>query len=75
MVDRVLAERASFGRSDELFDVAVFGFTSPGGSGTNLVTSCAEAGATWWLESLSPMRGSLESLLAVVEAGPPGTWR
>ena len=30
-----------------------------------------DAGVTWWLESLSPMRGSLDELRRIVEAGPP----
>jgi len=29
------------------------------------------AGATWWLESVSPMRGSFADLRAIAEAGPP----
>jgi hypothetical protein len=39
--------------------------------GPDGIQAYAEAGATWWLESLSPMRGSLDELLAIVEAGPP----
>jgi alkanesulfonate monooxygenase SsuD/methylene tetrahydromethanopterin reductase-like flavin-dependent oxidoreductase (luciferase family) len=70
-VERVMAERAAIGRQDEPFDVAVFGYSDPGGAG--LVASYAEHGATWWLESLSPMRGSVGALLAVVEGGPPRT--
>ena len=31
----------------------------------------ADAGATWWLESLSPMRGSVDDLEAIVRSGPP----
>jgi alkanesulfonate monooxygenase SsuD/methylene tetrahydromethanopterin reductase-like flavin-dependent oxidoreductase (luciferase family) len=69
-VERVQAERSAIGRQDERFDVAVFGFADPGGAA--LVASYAEHGATWWLESLSPMRGSTDELLAIVEAGPPG---
>jgi hypothetical protein len=30
-----------------------------------------EAGVTWWLESLSPMRAPLDELRRVIEAGPP----
>lgn len=69
MVERVRIERADIGRMERPFDVAVFAFSAPGGS--DLVRAYAEAGATWWLESLSPMRGSLEELLAIVEVGPP----
>jgi alkanesulfonate monooxygenase SsuD/methylene tetrahydromethanopterin reductase-like flavin-dependent oxidoreductase (luciferase family) len=69
MVERVRSERATLGRAEEPFDVAVFGFSEPGGS--ELVASYAERGATWWLESLSPMRGTVEALDALVTAGPP----
>jgi hypothetical protein len=51
------------------FDIAVFGFSEP--SGTDAVAAFGAAGATWWLESLSPMRGSIDELLARIEAGPP----
>jgi hypothetical protein len=68
-VERVEAERAVLGRSEAPFDVALFAdsrFVGPDG-----IQAYGEAGATWWLESLSPMRGSLDELLAIVEAGPP----
>jgi alkanesulfonate monooxygenase SsuD/methylene tetrahydromethanopterin reductase-like flavin-dependent oxidoreductase (luciferase family) len=71
MVERVRLERVALGRSQEPFDIAVFGFTGPGRPGGAVVRAFADAGATWWLESLSPMRGSLEALLTIVEAGPP----
>jgi hypothetical protein len=29
------------------------------------------AGATWWLESIHGKRGSLDEMMARVEAGPP----
>jgi alkanesulfonate monooxygenase SsuD/methylene tetrahydromethanopterin reductase-like flavin-dependent oxidoreductase (luciferase family) len=69
MVGRVDEELASLGRADAPFDVAVFGLSDQSGAG--LVRSYAAQGATWWLESLSPMRGSLDELLAIVEGGPP----
>lgn len=72
MVERVHAERATAGRARGPYDIAVFGFTDPGEPGRTVVRAYTDAGATWWLESLSPMRGSLEALLAIVEAGPPG---
>ena len=31
----------------------------------------AAVGVTWWLESLSGLRGSFDELLVRVEAGPP----
>jgi hypothetical protein len=64
-----MAERTALGREADPFDVAVFGFNDAGDAA--LVQSYADLGATWWLESLSPMRGSLDELMAVVEAGPP----
>jgi hypothetical protein len=72
MVERVHAERAAAGRARDPYDIAAFGFTDPGEPGRAVVRAFADAGATWWLESLSPMRGSLEALLTIVEAGPPG---
>jgi alkanesulfonate monooxygenase SsuD/methylene tetrahydromethanopterin reductase-like flavin-dependent oxidoreductase (luciferase family) len=69
MVDRVNAERAVAGRLEDPFDVALFAFSEP--SEQAFVRAYADAGATWWLESLSPMRGSMDQLLARVEAGPP----
>lgn len=71
LVDRVQAERAALGRTGEPFDIAVFAFSDPGPAGADLARGYAEAGATWWLESLSGMRGPVDSLLARVEAGPP----
>jgi hypothetical protein len=65
-----LGEREATGRSGP-FDVAVFGRTDRADSGA--VAAFADAGATWWLESLSPMRGTVEGLLEVVEEGPPGS--
>jgi alkanesulfonate monooxygenase SsuD/methylene tetrahydromethanopterin reductase-like flavin-dependent oxidoreductase (luciferase family) len=69
MVDRVHAEQALAGHAGAPFDVALFGFSEPGGA--EVVAGFEAAGATWWLESLSPMRGSLDRLIARVEAGPP----
>ena len=69
MVGRLGEERAAAGRAGESFDIAVFGFSAP--SEADVVAAYGAAGATWWLESLSPLRGSLDELLARVEAGPP----
>jgi alkanesulfonate monooxygenase SsuD/methylene tetrahydromethanopterin reductase-like flavin-dependent oxidoreductase (luciferase family) len=69
MVETIRAERSARGRAEEPFDVAVFGFTGPDGGA--VTDAFAAAGATWWLESLSPMRGSMDALTAIVEAGPP----
>lgn len=73
LVEVLQAEREALGRVGEPFDIAVFGRSDEGGR--DLIEAYAAAGATWWLESLSPMRGSLEELSAVVRAGPPtGAW-
>jgi alkanesulfonate monooxygenase SsuD/methylene tetrahydromethanopterin reductase-like flavin-dependent oxidoreductase (luciferase family) len=69
-IGRIRGARAEAGRAGEPFDVAVFAMAVPGDPG--LAGRFADAGATWWLESLSPMRGSLADLRAIVEAGPPG---
>jgi alkanesulfonate monooxygenase SsuD/methylene tetrahydromethanopterin reductase-like flavin-dependent oxidoreductase (luciferase family) len=69
MADRLNAERAIAGRLGEPFDIALFARSEP--SERALVRAYGEAGATWWLESLSPARGSITELLARVEAGPP----
>ena len=69
MVDRLHEERAVAGRTDAPFEVALFGFSEPGEG--DLVARYGDAGATWWLESLSPLGGSVERLLERIEAGPP----
>lgn len=64
----VRVERAAAGLADAPFEVAVFGQE---GLGSFPPAEYEAAGATWWLESVSPMRGPLDDLLAVVKAGPP----
>lgn len=68
-LDRVLAERARLSRGGEAFDVAVFGLSGPEQPWSP--AEYAAAGATWWLESLSGMRGSPDELAILVGAGPP----
>jgi alkanesulfonate monooxygenase SsuD/methylene tetrahydromethanopterin reductase-like flavin-dependent oxidoreductase (luciferase family) len=68
MIDRLQAERATLGRSADPFEVAVSGLSDPTVPG--FAQAYAAAGAGWWLEMLSPMRGSIDELLAIVEAGP-----
>jgi alkanesulfonate monooxygenase SsuD/methylene tetrahydromethanopterin reductase-like flavin-dependent oxidoreductase (luciferase family) len=63
------AERAALGKTEEPFDIAILGISEAGQEPPS--RAFGEAGATWWLESLSPMRGSLEVLEAIVRAGPP----
>jgi alkanesulfonate monooxygenase SsuD/methylene tetrahydromethanopterin reductase-like flavin-dependent oxidoreductase (luciferase family) len=69
LVDAVGRERTTLGRQDGPFAVAILGMSEPDQAA--LVEEYAHAGATWWLESLSPMRGSIDDLLARVAAGPP----
>lgn len=67
LVAVVRAERAADGREREPFDIAVLGVD--GLSGMH-ASAYADAGATWWLESISPMRGSLVKLETIVRDGP-----
>jgi alkanesulfonate monooxygenase SsuD/methylene tetrahydromethanopterin reductase-like flavin-dependent oxidoreductase (luciferase family) len=69
MVTDLSSQRSTIGLGDTPVDVAVFGVSEPGD--TEAVTAFAEAGATWWLESLSPMRGFTDGLLERIAAGPP----
>lgn len=50
------------------FDVAVFGQAGLGGF---TPADYEAAGATWWLESVTPQRGSAEDIRAIAAAGPP----
>lgn len=68
-VRRVRDERVSLGL-DGPFDVSILGRTD--GLGPHGLQAYADAGVTWWLESLSPMRGSVGELRALVDAGVPG---
>ena len=69
MVEPLRRGRAALGRADEPMEVALFAFSGP--ADVDLVARYEDAGATWWLESLSPLRGSFEQLLGRVRAGPP----
>lgn len=70
MVRRLRDERDALGpeHAAERFDVAVLALSER--SECALVAGFAAAGATWWLESLSPLRGSIDQLLERIEAGP-----
>jgi alkanesulfonate monooxygenase SsuD/methylene tetrahydromethanopterin reductase-like flavin-dependent oxidoreductase (luciferase family) len=67
-VSVALHERETRGTLGEPFEVAVLGIA--GLDGTS-VADFRAAGATWWLESLSPMRGAVDELEAIVRRGPP----
>ena len=67
-VELALATRREAGLDGRPFDVAVFGVSGLGG----FTPADYEAvGATWWLESVTPLRGSPDDILAIAEAGPP----
>jgi len=54
--------------SDEPFEVAFSGYSRP--DDREMISAYAAAGATWWLESIHGRRGSLEEMMARLEAGP-----
>ena len=68
-----LAEQVAYLRehrtTDAPFEIAIAGATT--GPEDDQPQAYAEAGATWWLESIFGLRGSDEELLARIEAGPP----
>jgi hypothetical protein len=69
-VARVTAERASLGLTGP-FEISMLGrsdLLEPGA-----LEAYRDAGVTWWLESLSPMRGSVDELRRICAAGPPRT--
>ncbi len=59
--------RAAAGLSGEPFEIGVFGQAGLGGFNPS---DYEAVGATWWLESVSGMRGGLDDILAIAEAGP-----
>ena len=69
----LFAERLAYLRqrrsSAEPFEIALSGTAIPGKEA--LVKEFAAAGATWWLETVAPLFGSHEEMLARVKAGPP----
>jgi alkanesulfonate monooxygenase SsuD/methylene tetrahydromethanopterin reductase-like flavin-dependent oxidoreductase (luciferase family) len=62
-----LAEKVRAIGRGEGFEVAFNGYSEAGAS----VRDYAEAGATWWLESVHDLRGDGDALIARIEAGPP----
>ncbi len=58
---------------DAPFDVLA-GSSTPGdpAAGAEIVALYAEAGATWWIEGIHPMRGPFEEMRQRVRQGPPG---
>lgn len=62
--DDVARSVERIGRTDD-FDVAVLGQSDRGDP-----EAYAAAGATWWLENLHDMRGSVDEVVALVSRGP-----
>lgn len=67
-VSMIGEEREAGGLGEVPFDVAVFGQAGLGGYEP---ADYEAAGATWWLENVSPMRGSVADITRLVEQGPP----
>ncbi len=66
--ERIRRERATLGLEAAPYDIAVLGSSAADGPAPSEYLA---AGASWWLESLSPMRGTVDELEALVRAGPP----
>jgi probable F420-dependent oxidoreductase len=75
----VAAEIRAQRATDAPFDIAVGGESSPERPHgrtepyfrTEPLSAYAEAGATWWMESLTDWRGSIETMHDFVKNGPP----
>jgi alkanesulfonate monooxygenase SsuD/methylene tetrahydromethanopterin reductase-like flavin-dependent oxidoreductase (luciferase family) len=68
MVAAVRAERGSL----EGFEIVTAGVTPADGSeAAAVVAPYSDVGATWWLETIEPLRGDLATLRKRIEAGPP----
>jgi alkanesulfonate monooxygenase SsuD/methylene tetrahydromethanopterin reductase-like flavin-dependent oxidoreductase (luciferase family) len=72
-VAEVVAAVRSHRPADETFEVVVGGETSGQGRSAEreLVDALADAGATWWSEWLTPLRGDLGTIRARIRQGPP----
>jgi alkanesulfonate monooxygenase SsuD/methylene tetrahydromethanopterin reductase-like flavin-dependent oxidoreductase (luciferase family) len=69
IVEYTLAHRDA----DGPFDVAIEAQTEGADPGADLAATepYREAGLTWWIEALHPVRGPLAEMRARIEAGPP----
>ena len=70
--ERIAEMVAEIGRqrtTDAPFEVAIDGYSEPGDP--RLPRAYEAAGATWWLESINDVRGSLDEAMARVRVGPP----
>jgi alkanesulfonate monooxygenase SsuD/methylene tetrahydromethanopterin reductase-like flavin-dependent oxidoreductase (luciferase family) len=68
-IAEMVAEIRRHRMTDTPFEVAVDGYSDPGDP--TLPRAYEAAGATWWLESIHRMRGSVDEMMARVEAAPP----
>jgi hypothetical protein len=68
-IAEMVAEVRRHRMTDTPFAVAVDGYSDPGDP--TLPRAYEAAGATWWLESIHGMRGSVDEMMARVEAAPP----
>jgi alkanesulfonate monooxygenase SsuD/methylene tetrahydromethanopterin reductase-like flavin-dependent oxidoreductase (luciferase family) len=71
-VKKIIAHVSSHRATLKSFDVCVSGTTpSNPEEGAKIVQPYVEAGATWWSESISDMRGSSEEMRERINQGPP----
>jgi hypothetical protein len=68
-IAEMVAEIRRHRTTDTPFAVAVDGYSHP--DDPTLPHAYQVGGATWWLESIHGKRGSLDEMMARVEAGPP----
>lgn len=68
-IREMVAEIRRHRTSDSPFEIAMDGYSEP--DDPELPNAYADAGATWWLESIHGRRGSPEEMLTRVKAGPP----
>jgi probable F420-dependent oxidoreductase len=67
--DRIAAEISALPPRSGSFDVALTGVST---NGDDAMLQCyADAGITWWLESVHGRRGTTAEMLRLVTAGPP----
>ena len=72
-IAEVAAEIRRHREPDAPFELAVGGESSPEGPyrRTEPLSAYEDAGATWWMESLTDWRGRIETMGDFVRAGPP----
>ena len=68
-VAEMVAQIRRYRTTEAPFEVIVDGYSEA--DDPELPCSYGAAGATWWLESIHSMRGTLSQMMARVEVGPP----